>query len=422
MAQTALFQPDFTTPAHSSPILASLGLRARDRFQELGFPSRQDEDWRLTSLTPITNSPFTRAGEATLNTENWAFPGVCTITFVNDRLVSDIASDDLPSGLTVLPLARAAETRPDLIEKHLGKLASFDDQPFVALNTAQGLEGILIHFAAGTILGRPLNIVYAATGDETVTYPRILIVGDEGSEATVVETHVGEGKTLTCPVTEIVVGRRASVNHTRLIELNSQGSCVGTVSASVERDGAYHLSSVSLGGALARTDIRVDLKGEFADATLDGLTLVGGSDQGGAHVVVDHQVPNCTSTQRFRSVLDDRSKAVFTGRIIVAENAQKTDARQSSKSLLRSSDAVAHNNPQLEIYADDVRCTHGSTVGQLNEEALFYLRTRGIDRAAAKGLLTLAFAAEVVGNIPVESVRSRLENQLISQLGPETPR
>lgn len=422
MAQTPLFQPDLTVPPHASPILASLGSRARDRFQEMGFPSRLDEDWRLTSLVPVTNSPFSRAPEATINTEHWAFPEAITITLVNDRLVSNIPVDDLPTGLTVLPLDRAAATRPDLVEKYLGKLASFDDQPFVALNTAQGLEGILIHLAPGTTLDRPLNILYATTGDDIVTYPRTLIVGEEGTAATVVETFAGEGKTLTCPVTEITVGPKASLSHTRLIELSPQGSCVGSVSASVENDGNYRLSSVSLGGSLARTDIRVDLNGEFADATLDGLTLVGGSDQGAAHVVVAHRVPNCTSTQRFRSVLDDRSKAVFTGRIIVAEDAQKTDARQSSKSLLRSSDAVAHNNPQLEIYADDVRCTHGSTVGQLDEEALFYLRTRGIGRVTAKGLLTLAFAAEVLENIPVASVRSRLEDQLMARLGPETRR
>lgn len=422
MAHTALFQPDFTTTEHSSPILASLGSRARDRFQEMGFPSRKDEDWRLTSLAPVTNSPFTRPEAAHADTADWAFPEATPITFVNDRLVSDLAADELPQGLTILPLSRAAESRPDLVEKYLGKLASFDNQPFVALNTAQGLEGILIHITAGTTLERPLNIVNVATGVDVATYPRTLIIVEEDSAATIVENHVGEGKTLMCPVTEIAVGPSASLQHTRLVNPDPQGSCIGTVSASVENNGAYHLSSVSLGGILARTEIRVDLNGEYADATLDGLTLVGGSDQGISHVVVNHNVPNCTSTQRFRSVLDDQSKAVFTGRIIVAEDAQKTDARQSSKSLLRSTDAVTHNNPQLEIYADDVQCTHGSTVGQLDEEALFYLRARGIGRTAAKGLLTLAFAAEVLGNIPVEPVRSRLEDQLMTRLGPETVR
>ncbi len=422
MAPTPLFQPDLTVQAHTSPILETLGSEARDRFQELGFPSRRDEDWRLTSLAPVTNSAFSKAPAATISTERWSLPEAVTITFVNDRLVDKVAVDSLPPGVTVMPLDSAAGTRPDLIEKYLGSLASIDDQPFVALNTAQALEGTLIHLAPGATFDQPINILYATTGDDVVTYPRTLIVAEEGSSATVVETFVGDGKTLTCPVTEIAVGPKASLSHTRLIELSPAGSCVGSVSAAVEQHATYRLSSVSLGGSLARTDIRVGLNGEYADAILDGLTLVGGDDQGAAHVIVDHRVPNCTSTQRFRSVLDDRSKAVFTGRIIVAEDAQKTDARQSSRSLLRSPDAVAHNNPQLEIYADDVRCTHGSTVGQLDEEALFYLRARGIDRLTSQGLLTLAFAAEVLGGIPVETVRSRLEDLLMSRLGPETVR
>lgn len=374
------------------------------------------------SLAPVTNSAFSKAPAATINTDHWSLPEAVTITFVNDRLVGTGAIDNLPPGVTVMPLGSAAASHPDLIEKHLGSLATIDDQPFVALNTAQGLEGTLIHLAPGAKLDRPLNILYATSGDDIVTYPRTLIVAEEGSKATVVESFVGNGKTLTCPVTEIAVGPKASLSHTRLVELTPEGSCVGSVSASVEERATYRLSAVSLGGSLARTDLRVALNGEYADTTLDGLTLVGGSDQGAAHVVVEHRVPNCTSTQRFRSVLDDRSKAVFTGRIIVAEDAQKTDARQSSRSLLRSPDAVAHNNPQLEIYADDVRCTHGSTVGQLDEEALFYLRARGIDRSTAQGLLTLAFAAEVLDGIPVETLRSRLEDLLMTRLGPETAR
>jgi Fe-S cluster assembly protein SufD len=422
MRSTPLFQPDLGVPAHSSPILVNLGSEARDRFQELGFPSRRDEDWRLTSLAPVTNSAFSKAPAATIGTERWSLPDAATITFVNDRLVEGTTENDLPPGVTVTALSSAAHSQTQLIENHLGMLATFDDQPFVALNTSQGLEGALIHLAPGAKLDRPVNIVYATTGDDVVTYPRTLIVAEEGSSANVVETFVGDGKTLTCPVTEIAVGPKASLSHTRLIELSPEGSCVGSVSAAVEQHATYRLSSVSLGGSLARTDIRVGLNGEYADAILDGLTLVGGEDQGAAHVIVDHRVPNCTSTQRFRSVLDGRSKAVFIGRIIVAEHAQKTDARQSSRSLLRSPDAVAHNNPQLEIYADDVRCTHGSTVGQLDEEALFYLRARGIDRITAQGLLTLAFAAEVLEGIPAEAIRSRLEKLLMTRLGPETGR
>ncbi len=422
MASTPLFQPDFAAQDHPLQILSALGLKARKKFNELGFPSRRDEDWRLTTLTPVTDHPFAKAPEATVASEGWTLPDAITITFVNDRFIGGVAAIELPPGVTMTALSSAVNSHPQLIENHLGRLARFDDQPFVALNTAQGLEGALIHLAPGTKLDRPINIVYTTTGDDVVTYPRTLIVAEEGSNATVVETFVGDGRSLICPVTEIAVGPSSSLRHTRLIELGPEGSCIGSVSATVERNADYRLSSACLGGSLVRTDIRVGLNGEGAHATLDGLTLVGGSDQGATHVVVEHRVPNCTSTQRFRSVLDDRSKAVFTGRIIVAEDAQKTDARQSSRSLLRSPDAVAHNNPQLEIYADDVRCTHGSTVGQLDEEALFYLRARGIDRLTAEGLLTLAFASEVLEGIPVEAIRSRLVDQLMARLGPEAGR
>ncbi len=417
MVSTPLFQPDFATPPHPMQTLATLGSEARDRFEELGFPSRRDEDWRLTSLAPVTDRPFAKAPKATVATERWNLPEAVTITFVNDRVVTEVAEGDLPPGVTVVALSSAAATRPKMLERYLGTLASFDDQPFVALNTAQGLEGALIHLAPGANLDRPVNIIYAATGDDIVTYPRTLIIAEEGAKATVVETFVGDGRSLICPVTEVTVGSSASLSHTRLVEINTEGSSVGSLSVAVDEHATYRLSSAALRGSLVRTDIRVNLVGEGADAVLDGLTLVGGKEQGTAHVIVDHRVPNCTSTQRFRSVLDGKSKAVFTGRIIVAEDAQKTDARQSSRSLLRSSDAVAHNNPQLEIYADDVRCTHGSTVGQLDPEALFYLRARGIDRSTAQGLLTLAFAAEVLEGIPIESVRSRLEDQLMARLG-----
>ena len=416
MAPTPVFKPDFAGPAHSMENLAILGSKARGRFEELGFPSRRDEDWRLTTLTSITGAPFSNAPAASVNTEPWAIPGAVTLTFVNDHLVEDASGDELPSGVTVTALSSAARRHPRLIKEHLGSLATFDDQPFVALNTAQRLEGALIHLAPGAKLDCPLNIVYLTTGAGVVTYPRSLIIAEDGAELTIVETFVGDGASLICPVSEVTVGPNASLTHVRLTELNPEGSHIGAVSAAVETGAAYTLSSANLGGLLVRTDIRVKLVGEGADATLDGLTLVGGKEQGVSHVVVEHRVAGCTSTQRFRSILDDHSKAVFTGRIIVAEDAQKTDARQSSRSLLRSPDAVAHNNPQLEIYADDVRCTHGSTVGQLDEEALFYLRARGIDRRDAEGLLTLAFASEVLQGIPIEAVRSRLEDQVMTRL------
>jgi Fe-S cluster assembly protein SufD len=418
-ASAPLFRPEFADQVRPSPALEALGAEARRYFMNTGFPSRREEDWRLTSLTPVTRTPFSPAEPAEGDTKRWTLPEALSLVFVNGQLTERVDTDDLPPGITLTSLGSADGARAALVDQHLGRLASIENRPFVALNTAQSLEGTLIHLAPNTLLERPLNIVNVTTAENGVTYPRALIVADVGSRATVVETFVGEGTTLCCPVTEVSVGPGAAVSHIRLIESSPESSILGTIATVVAEGASYRLSSASIGGALSRTDILVDLGGEGADASLDGLTLVGGNDQGVTEVTVNHRVPNCTSSQRFRSVLDDQSRAVFTGRIVVAENAQKTDARQSSRSLLRSLDAVAHNNPQLEIYADDVRCTHGSTVGRLDEEALFYLRARGIDQQTARGLLTLAFAAEVLEGISIGSLKERLEDLLMARLGPE---
>ena len=262
----------------------------------------------------------------------------------------------------------------------------------MALNTAQDLEGAFVHLERGVSLQPPLHIVYAATGDNTVSYPRTLVVVEDGAEANIVESFVGDDGFLTCPVTEIAVGPRATIHHTRLQEVSRTAFHLGALAVDLERQASYSLSSVSLGAHLSRLDIVARLSGEGARASLDGLTLVNDRRLGDHHVRVEHKVGDCTSAQRFRSVLSDRGRAVFTGRIVVAENAQGTDANQSSRSLVLAPDAVALNNPQLEIYADDVRCTHGSTVGQLDEEALFYLQARGIGSQEAKRILTRAFA------------------------------
>jgi Fe-S cluster assembly protein SufD len=245
------------------------------------------------------------------------------------------------------------------------------------------------------------------------------VVVEQDARVTLVEGFAGTGDTLSCPVTEIFVGPNANVKHVRLQEEDRRAHHLGAVGTRLERDANYALTSVFMGGDVSRVDLFVDLVGPGAHAALDGLTL-GRERQHGTHQVrLRHLVPDCTSEQRFRSVVADRSHAVFTGRIVVAQDAQKTDAIQSSRALLLSDTAVATNNPQLEIYADDVKCTHGSTVGELDAEALFYMRTRGLSREAAEALLTIAFAAEVLEAIPVESIRTRLETELGHRLGGE---
>jgi len=420
-SQETVFRPAFP-PADTVPAgLRELAAGAREHFESRGFPSRTDEDWRLTRLDPIVGTAFEPAPETGFDVTAFELPGVDAVALVNGRPAPEIAPQNLPDGVTLIDLATAAEQRSELIAPVLGSIARFESNAFVALNTAQHLGGYLLHLDAGIALDRPLHVISTTTGPGTAAYPRLLIVAGPGARATVVETHHGGAGTLSVPVTEIVVGEGASIAHVRTVECDG-GSFIGTVAVRVDARGAYALSTAGLGGVLSRTDLRVSLMGEGADASLDGLMLTGGEEHGAIHVAVEHGVGNCTSSQRFRSVLDGKSTTDFTGRIVVAEDAQNTDARQSARALLRSREAVAHNNPQLEIYADDVRCTHGATVGRLDDEALFYLRARGIGLETARGLLTLAFAAEVLGNIPVETVRERLEERLARSLGPENLR
>lgn len=421
MAPETAFQPSFADTALASPVLEDLRARARSRFETDGLPLRNKvEAWRFTPVSRVVEIPYQPAPAATAAIEGRVVDEATRLVLVNgslDAAASDLGS--LPEGVIACSMADALKRASELVEARLGQLATADDHPFVALNTAQSLDGAFVHVPAGLELERPIHLLNLTSGDEVVAYPRALVVIGEGARATLIEGFAGDGATLACPVSEVFLGAGAHLEHVRIQEEAGEANHVGALGVRLEGEAHYDLSSVFMGAELARLDLLVDLAGEQAHATLDGLTL-GRERQHGTHQVrLRHLVPNCTSQQRFRSVVTDRSQSVFTGRIVVAEDAQKTDAEQSSRALLLSDQAVATNNPQLEIYADDVKCTHGSTVGQLDQEALFYLRTRGLDHDAAQALLTIAFAAEVLEDIPVAAIRERLETELGARLGGE---
>jgi len=268
-------------------------------------------------------------------------------------------------------------------------------------------------------LDRPIQIVFVSGPEKraTLSAPRILIVAEAGSRGMVVEQHIGGSDgSLSCPVTEIMLGEGAVLNHVVVQEESLSANHLAVRQMRLSSGSRYSGQAISLGSALARTDIGVVLDGEHAEASLDGLYLGDGSQQADTHLTVRHASPNCDSHQLYKGILAGRAKAVFNGRIVVDQDAQKTDAKQSNRNLLLSDDAVVNSNPQLEIFADDVRCTHGSTVGQLDEEAIFYLRTRGIGRGEATQLLTLAFAGEILERIPVVELRERLEEVVADRL------
>ena len=405
--------------------VVQLRLKGRARFDEVGFPSARQEEWRFTNVAPVAKKSYVRAGGqlhglTAAKLEPFQIPDTVDLVFVNGRYSDELSQpEELLPGVFAGSLAAAMAWNPDLVSKHLGQYADLD-HPFVALNSAHVEDGAFVYVPRGVKLEQTLHLLFVGTtGDEaTVSYPRNLVVVDESAEATVVESYCGyQGDVyFTCPVTEIVGGANSVVDHYRLGEESLDAFHLATLKIHLERDANFFTHSVNHGGAIVRNDIQAYLGGEGIHCTLNGLYLGRKKQLVDHHMWVDHAKPHCHSYELFKGILEDQSRAVFNGRIKVHEDAQKTDAKQSSQHLLLSDQALAQSNPQLEIFADDVRCTHGSTTGQIDDEALFYLRSRGIGEEAAKSLLTYAFAVEVLQEFRLETVRRDLEEFLFTRL------
>jgi Fe-S cluster assembly protein SufD len=396
-------------------LLQNLRQRGRESFAALGLPGRRQEEWRFTRLKGIEDEIFAPPDvvAASIDISPWRVSDAYLLVFVDGIFSPDVSDvSDLPDGVVVSNLVLATASESGTVSNHLGSLAGLERHPFAALNTALVADGAFIHLPAGVELERPIHVVFVSgsEGRPTLSAPRILIVAEAASRAMVVEQHIGDGgASLSCPVSEIVLAEDAVLDHVVVQEEDPTAHHFAARQIHLAAASRYSGQTVSLGGALARTDIDVVLDGEGATASLDGLYLVDEAQQADTHLTVRHAQSNCESHQLYKGILAGSSRAVFNGRIIVDQDAQKTDANQANRNLLLSDSATVHSNPQLEIFADDVRCTHGSTVGRLDEEAIFYLRSRGIARDGAIRLLTLAFAGEVLERIPVDELRERLE-------------
>jgi len=402
-------------------LLQDLRTRGRESFATLGLPTRRQEEWRFTGLKGIEGEIFESptAVAPRIDVTPWRVSNARLLVFVDGIFAPDVSEiGDLPDGVVVSNLVLGATSGSEAVAQHLGSLAPLEEHPFAALNSALIADGAFIHIPPGMELDRPIQLIFVSGSQAraTLSAPRILIVAEAASRATVIEQHIGDGASLSCPVTEIVIGERSALHHVIVQEENLSAHHLAVRQMQLAEDSRYSAQSISLGGALARTDIGVVLDGERAEASLDGLYLGDGNQQANTHLTVRHASPNCNSHQLYKGILAGRAKAVFNGRIIVDQDAQKTDAKQSNRNLLLSDDAVVNSNPQLEIFADDVRCTHGSTVGQLDEEAVFYLRSRAIGHEEAIQLLTLAFAGEILERVPVVEVRERLEREVAARL------
>jgi Fe-S cluster assembly protein SufD len=408
------------------PALRALRRQALARFAELGFPTAQQEEWRQTHLTSLAQQRFVAPASdpealAPEQIAPYTFPAAAQLVFVDGRLsrrLSTLEVENLPPGAFVGGLSEALARAPELVEPYLGRFARLDN-PFAALNTAYLGDGAFVYLPRGADLGGPVHLLFLSSsenGQPTRSFPRNLVVTGEGSRLSLVETYAGTGTYFCCPVTELVAGPNSVVDHYKVQRESRDSFHIATFQVYGERSSVPSSHSISLGGGLVRNDVNAVLDGEGIDCILNGLYLVEGRQHVDNHMRVEHAKPHCASHELYKGILDGKARAVFSGLIHVHKGAQKTDAKQSNRNLLLSRDAIANSNPQLEIYADDVKCTHGSTVGQLDDDAVFYLRSRGIGEDAARSLLTYAFASDIVERIKVEPVRKDLEEFLFARL------
>ena len=413
----------------SSSPLHKVRRSAIDFFAESGFPSSRDEEWKHTNLAPLTRikfHPLFDGDPATLSAADIAaftFAGLeCTqLVFLNGLFAPHLSTPGpLPPGVRAMSLAAALEEVPEKVEPHLGRYLPYQQQGFAALNTAFLKDGAFIYIPQGTQLEAPIHLLFVSTAGKhpTVSFPRNLIVAEASTRASLIETYAGlqDQVYLTNAATEVVVGANASFEHCKIQRESTAAFHVAALHFNEARDCRLTSNNIALGGRLTRNDITTVLDGEGVESTLNGLYLMDREQHVDNHTLIEHAQPNCVSYELYKGILAGQSSGVFRGKIHVHQAAQQTNAYQSNQNLLLSDEAEITSKPQLEIYADDVKCSHGSTTGQLDQDAVFYLRTRGLGEQDAINVLTRAFAGEILDLIASETMRAQLNQLVISKL------
>jgi Fe-S cluster assembly protein SufD len=410
--------------------VARLREGAFGRFEDLGFPTTDEEDWKYTNVAPVARAAFmpSRAGASVELESSAVEPFVSAearrsrLVFVDGRFSPELSSlEAIPREVVAENLGAAlAGEHGEVLWEHLGRLSGEGSDAFSALNTAFLGGGAFLHVPAGVEVESPVQLLFLATPSASgaAAFPRVLIVAGRDSRLDVIESYasVGDAEYFTDAVVEVFVGEGARVTHYKVQDEGARAFHIASTRAEIYRGGAYDLTTVTLGARLSRHEIEVTLGEEGAECRVDGLYIVGTGQHADTHSLIDHREPNCTSRQNYKGILDGSSRAVFNGRVYVHEGARQTDAEQSNKNLLLSSEARVDTKPQLEIYNDDVKCAHGATVGQLEEEELFYLLSRGLHPDLARNLLTYGFAEEVVASIKFESIRAQLDGAILNRL------
>ena len=397
-------------------------------FQESGFPSTKKENWKYTDVKPIAKNLFSNIANGNIVINDDEIDAILfkeleciELVFVNGAYSEKYSNiKNLPNELTIKNMANALVDDEDFLKKHLSQYANDDSSSFTALNTAFIQDGAYINVPSDLILERPISITYISKDNSNVfaTHPRNLIFMGENSKATIIENYIGIDDTnyFTNAVTETSLSQGASLEHYKIQQESSNAFHIGSLNTSQNKDSRFESHSISIGGALVRNDINAQLNEEGAEITMNGLYMTDNAQHIDNHTRVDHFKPHTQSNQNYRGVLNGKSRGVFNGKVVVHPQAQKIEAYQNNANLLLSDDAEIDTKPELEIYADDVKCNHGATIGQLDNDMLFYLRSRAVDEQTARSLLTYAFADEIINNISFQSIKNKLEHLIIGRL------
>ncbi len=407
----------------ASPLAWFNALRAEavDRVGVLSVPTTRDEEWRFTDISPLTKLSFqpvrTAISLQAADIERFYLEEAATrLVFVDGVYAPQLSSPAKDGGVLVTNLATAVTAHPAAIKPHLGRHTEFRNNIFAALNTAFLHDGALIAVPRNASVAAPLHLLFIATQKEAVSYPRCLVVAESGSSVTLIEDYVAlqDEAYFINPVTEIALADRARVNHIRVQRDSGKAFHIANCAVSLGRSSNYQSVSVTLGAQISRYNLNV-LLAEGAECAIDGLALITDRQLADSHTCIDHAKPHGVSRQLHKCIVGGAAHAVFNGNIMVRPGAQRTDSSQSSRNLLLTGKAQVDTKPQLEIFADDVKCAHGATVGQLEAEEVFYLRSRGLSDATARNLLTYAFGAEIIDRIPIASLKHRLEQTVLEQ-------
>jgi Fe-S cluster assembly protein SufD len=398
---------------------------AAKRFADVGFPTTRNEDWRFTNITPIAETKFAPASgsfaQAASLIAGVNVPGALRLAIVNGQFAAGLSDlSAMPKGIRIAGLRDGARDGTDGLEQHLGTVFNIDAHPLAALNTANLDDGVAIFVTAGAAVETPIHIVTVTGGDgqAVAAHPRVLVVAGANSQVRIAQTFIGvkDDVYFNNAVVEVVVGEGAIVDYYTDQRESERAFHIANIQAHVATKGVFSSHAFSIGARIQRHDVGIALKGEGADCTMNGVYLADGERLMDTHTSLDHAMPHCTSHELYKGILAGKAKAVFNGRIIVRLDAQKTDAKQTNRALLLSDDATINSNPQLEIFADDVKCTHGAAVGQLDEEAMFYLQARGLTRIEARDMLLHAFAGEVIEGLKIPALREQIETSFFAAL------